>query len=65
MKKRQFIAGAKCPKCGREDTVVQIRDETHLLFECIRCEFKQSSDEPLKPNNKIKEIKIKIKPNRH
>lgn len=59
MTKRQFIAGAKCPKCAQEDTVIQIRDDKKIRFECVRCDFKQRSDQPLQPdNNKTSEVKF-------
>ncbi|UOG17963.1 MULTISPECIES: YheV family putative metal-binding protein [Acinetobacter] len=37
--KRQFIAGAKCPKCGTLDRVVKIITVDDEWIECITCEY--------------------------
>lgn len=37
--KRQFIAGAKCPKCGALDRVVKIITVDDEWIECITCEY--------------------------
>lgn len=36
--KRQFIAGATCPKCGSQDTTVQVTTADDEWAECISCQ---------------------------
>ncbi len=39
--KKQFIAGATCPQCASEDTIVLYTNDQRI--ECICCDFKKSS----------------------
>lgn len=39
--KRQFIAGAKCPKCGALDRVVKIITVDDEWIECIECAYSE------------------------
>ena len=41
--KKQFIAGAICPKCGDEDSLVLFSLSKNVA--CVSCEFEQSSDQ--------------------
>ena len=51
--KRQFIAGAKCPKCGALDRVVKIITVDDEWIECIECAYSEKRpthlDEPETP----------------
>ena len=40
--KRQFIAGAKCPKCGALDRVVKIISVDDEWIECIECGYEEN-----------------------
>lgn len=44
--KRQFIAGAVCPSCKAQDTVVQIisGDDEHI--ECVACGYTEGRPTP-------------------
>ena len=35
----QFIAGAKCPKCGAQDTIA-INADNDLIY-CVKCDFSE------------------------
>ena len=39
--KRQFIAGAKCPKCGALDRVVKIITVDDEWIECVDCDHSE------------------------
>ena len=39
--KKQFIAGASCPSCGEEDSLVLFAVSKDIA--CVSCDFKQSS----------------------
>lgn len=39
--KRQFIAGAKCPKCNALDRVVKITTVDDEWIECIECAYSE------------------------
>jgi len=39
--KKQFIAGAVCPKCGDEDSLVLFSPSKNVV--CVSCGFEQSS----------------------
>ncbi|MRX28022.1 YheV family putative zinc ribbon protein [Kangiella sp. HZ709] len=38
-KKKQFIAGAKCPQCGEMDALVFYREKDKPVRECVECDF--------------------------
>jgi len=40
MKKKRFIAGAVCPKCGLMDKIINYQDQLKNYRECIDCGFK-------------------------
>lgn len=38
--KKQFIAGAKCPKCGTQDVIQQITQADGVKhWQCVDCDF--------------------------
>jgi len=39
--KRQFIAGAVCPRCGQLDKLVMITGGEYTIRECVRCNFSE------------------------
>lgn len=39
--KRQFIAGAVCPRCGQLDKLVMISGGENTVRECVRCDFSE------------------------
>ena len=41
--KKQFIAGAVCPKCGEEDSLVLFSTSKNIA--CVSCGFEQSSEQ--------------------
>lgn len=38
--KRRFIAGAVCPQCAEQDTLVNYHDQDTQYRECVECGFK-------------------------
>ena len=44
--KRQFIAGACCPDCGRQDKVQRVDNGAQVWMECVRCGMVRELDEP-------------------
>lgn len=38
--KRRFIAGATCPECAEQDTLVNYHDQDTQYRECVDCGFK-------------------------
>jgi len=42
-KKKQFIAGAICPKCGDQDSLVLFSPSKNIA--CVSCGFEQSSEQ--------------------
>ncbi|MGB0898515.1 MAG: YheV family putative zinc ribbon protein [Psychrobium sp.] len=41
-RKKRFIAGAKCPKCGEQDTLKLYKENDVEKIECVDCGHKQS-----------------------
>ncbi len=37
--KKQFIAGAVCPKCGEMDRIVMYKKDGKDFRECVSCDF--------------------------
>ncbi len=44
--KRQFIAGAVCPRCGELDKLVMISGGETPVRECVRCDFSEQMPSP-------------------
>ena len=63
--KRQFIAGAKCPKCGALDRVVKFTTVDDEWIECITCEYTEKRPthvEPAEPEHPDEIGVIQFKP---
>lgn len=43
--KRQFIAGAICPRCAELDKIVVVSDGLASYRECVRCGFQDNRPE--------------------
>lgn len=41
-RKKRFIAGAKCPKCGELDSLMLYKENDVEKIECVECNHKQS-----------------------
>lgn len=41
MFKRRFIAGAKCPKCQAQDSIVMLTSSNDEWIECIDCRYNE------------------------
>jgi len=48
--KRQFIAGAACPKCGQTDTIMRISNNDEITYRCIQCDFHKTQGESFEHN---------------
>ncbi|MEM9101311.1 MAG: YheV family putative zinc ribbon protein [Pseudomonadota bacterium] len=51
--KRQFIAGAACPACGAQDSLVQTVSNESKSITCVECGYEdllnQNAEPPSKP----------------
>ena len=45
MVKKQFIAGAKCPRCNALDKIRACRSETREWMECVACGYEEERPE--------------------
>ena len=41
-KRKRFIAGAKCPKCQKQDTLMLYFENNVEKMECVSCGYQQS-----------------------
>lgn len=41
MVKKQFIAGAKCPRCNEMDKIRACKSETREWMECVACGYEE------------------------
>ena len=41
MVKKQFIAGAKCPRCNELDKIRACKSETREWMECVACGYEE------------------------
>lgn len=59
--KRRFIAGAVCPKCGTQDSIMASEDEDAkvMLRECVECGF---TDQLSTIVNQPKEMQTRVTP---
>ncbi|NKF49535.1 YheV family putative metal-binding protein [Shewanella sp. WXL01] len=39
--KKRFVAGAKCPKCGAQDSIVLFMDNGIETVECTDCDYRE------------------------
>ena len=47
--KRRFIAGAKCPRCGKTDTVRSCASEAREWMECVSCGYEEERPTEVTP----------------
>ena len=47
----QFIAGAKCPECGAQDTIA-INVENDLIY-CVKCNFSEERPKSAAAENEL------------
>ena len=47
----QFIAGAKCPKCGAQDTIA-INAGNDLIY-CVKCNFSEERPKTAAAENEL------------
>jgi uncharacterized metal-binding protein (TIGR02443 family) len=43
--KRQFIAGATCPECGKLDKIQRVEEDGRLWMTCIACGMVRDLDQ--------------------
>ena len=44
--KKRFVAGAKCPKCKAQESIVLFKDNGIETVECVECDYReQQTDE--------------------
>ncbi len=55
-KKKRFVAGAICPRCESQDTVVVFSLEGKDYRECVSCDFKDELNFPEHPS----ELKTRV-----
>lgn len=48
--KRQFIAGAACPRCGEVDRVQRCTEGDRIWMECVACGMKKFPEDPPEPD---------------
>ncbi|WP_394130419.1 YheV family putative zinc ribbon protein [Shewanella maritima] len=47
--KKRFVAGAKCPKCAAQDSIVLFMDNGIETVECTDCDYReQQTDNQVK-----------------
>lgn len=56
LSKRRFIAGATCPDCAAQDTLVNYHDKENKYRECVDCGFKDE----IRFSPRIGEIKTRV-----
>ena len=44
--KKQFIAGAKCPECGKMDKLQRVDDGESVTIVCVSCGMEKPLDAP-------------------
>ena len=47
--KRRFIAGAKCPRCEKTDTVRSCASEAREWMECVSCGYEEERPTEVTP----------------
>ncbi|WP_144211168.1 YheV family putative zinc ribbon protein [Shewanella donghaensis] len=43
--KKRFVAGAKCPKCSTQDSIVLFKENGIETVECIDCDYQEQQTE--------------------
>lgn len=41
MTKKRFVAGAKCPKCQAQDSIVLFKENGVETVECVECDYRE------------------------
>ena len=49
--KKRFIAGAKCPRCERTDTVRSCKSEAREWMECVECGYEEDRPTEVTPTS--------------
>lgn len=49
MVKKQFIAGAKCPRCQALDKIRACKSETREWMECVACGYEEDRPQEVTP----------------
>ncbi|MFD2096637.1 YheV family putative zinc ribbon protein [Corallincola platygyrae] len=44
--KKRFIAGAVCPQCNSQDTIMVLIDGDNEKVACANCDYEQAKPEP-------------------
>ncbi|QIR13641.1 YheV family putative zinc ribbon protein [Shewanella aestuarii] len=39
--KKRFVAGAKCPKCGAQDSILLFKENNIETVECTDCDYRE------------------------
>ncbi|ASJ98552.1 MULTISPECIES: YheV family putative zinc ribbon protein [Shewanella] len=43
--KKRFVAGAKCPKCQAQDSIVLFKEQGVETVECVECDYREQQAE--------------------
>ncbi len=43
--KKRFVAGAKCPKCHAQDSIVLFKEQGVETVECVECDYREQQAE--------------------
>ncbi len=43
--KKRFVAGAKCPKCQAQDSIVLFKEQGIETVECVECDYREQQTE--------------------
>ncbi len=43
--KKRFVAGAKCPKCQAQDSIVLFKEQGIETIECVECDYREQQTE--------------------
>lgn len=45
MTRKRFVAGAKCPKCHSQDSIVLFKENGIETVECVECDYREQQTE--------------------
>ena len=58
--KRQFIAGATCPECGKMDKIQRVIDGDRQWMECVACGLARDLDaEPQATDANVQKVDLR------
>lgn len=43
--KKRFIAGATCPQCGAQDSIMLLVENQRETVQCVQCDYKERRPE--------------------